>query len=197
MRKIDFNILRQAWKKLVDERQEDLLKIAPNFTNPSEIYIKKIEETDDDLLVQFTGFQDSTADFVNSLPQAKRAILTWLKRFSTNVQIQSSDDATLVVRINKELQFDEAAVSIFKRNPKTNKIQRYYKCVGGKKDGRKVKDAKDCIGVPDWNKKMKFGITKRAKYGQVKTAKTKTKLTNIISKKVSKANARVKAARGF
>ena len=99
--------------------------------------------------------------------------------------------------MSKDLKFNEAAISVFKRDPKTNKKKTQYKCIGGKKNGRKVADPNACIGVPDPAKKIKFSITKRAKYGQASKSRKKTQLTNITARRISKANQRLKKARGF
>ena len=40
-------------------------------------------------------------------------------------------------------------------------------------------------------------MTKRAKSGQMGIGRKKTQLTNIVSKKIRKANTRFKKARGF
>ncbi len=152
-----------------------------------------------EMVVQFAGFEDAVDDTKN-IPQAKRVILVWLRGIFMNVQQMKGDtDDSLIVKIEKEAKgdFTEAAISIFKRDPKSNKSKKYYRCIGGKKNGRKVANADGCIGVPDPMKKIKFGITKRAKPGQAGLGKKKTQLTNIMSKKIRKANQRVKKARGF
>ena len=114
-----------------------------------------------------------------------------------SVQQVRSNNEDLIVRMSKELKMTEAVVSVFKRDPKTNKRKNYYKCVGGKKNGRKVSNPNDCIGVPDPAKKIKFSITKRAKYGQASASRKKTQLTNVTARRLKKANQRVKKARGF
>lgn len=202
MNEFDFVVLRNAWDKFRTDREDEIKKLSPSFVSPGEIYLKRIQEDDNYLTVEFLGFENSVDD-AGRVQQAKRIIVNWVKRFSMDVQIQRSDPNTLILRISKELKFsesqdvDEAAVSIFKRDPKTNKTKKAYRCIGGKKNGRRVSNPDDCIGVPDWNKKMNMQVSKRAKYGQSAAAKTKTKLTNIVAKRVSKANKRLKKARGF
>ena len=171
----------------------------PDLVDPKSIYLKRVQETPLEMVVQFSGFE-SAVDDANKIPQAKRIILVWLRSIYMNVQQMKSDaDDNLIVRIEKETKgdFTEAAISIFKRDPKSNTSKKYYRCIGGKKNGRKVANADDCIGVPDPMKKIKFGITKRAKAGQTGMGKKKTQLTNIMSKRVRKANQRLKKARGF
>ena len=334
----DFNVLKTAWNNLKKKREHELRRIAPYLTDPDEIYMKRIQEDDDYLTVQFLGFENSVSDS-NSIPQVKRLIVTWIKRFSMNVQTGRGDVRTLTVRIAKEMKFSEAveipteakraelyklyrkslkvmpgspaqekikariaelrqeldmneaveipneairvarnmlsqvsgkpllcgdsdtvagfsiethtlgcrnaadepkeqwweshwkiydeyandgrseilgdpadgtfvtitptrgtmeaAISIFKRDPKTNKSKRYYKCIGGKKHGRRMANPNDCIGFPDFMKKMKFAMTKRQKPGQAGLGKKKTQLTNIMAKRIRKANTRLKKARGF
>ena len=193
---LDFETLKKAWNRLRKTRESDLQEVAPGLTKPEEIYIKRVLEDDVQMVVQFGGFRQAVDD-QNTIPQVKRLITTWLRGFTMGVQQARSDEDTLVLRISKEMKFAEAAVSVFKRDPKTNKKKTYYKCVGGKKDGRKVSDPNQCIGVPDPAKKIKFSITKRAKYGQASKSRKKTQLTNITARRISKANQRLKKARGF
>lgn len=196
MSELTFEILKRAWKKLAKERTEELQKLATDLSRPTEIYVKKIQENDFSLMIEFSGISNSVVSS-QSVAQVKRAITTWLRKFSMDVKVQRSDPNSLIVKISKELKIDEAAISIFKRDPGTNKIKSYYKCVGGKKDGRRVANPNDCIGIPDFQKKMKFGMTKRAKSGQTSASKKKTQLTNIVTKRLTKANKRLKKARGF
>jgi len=196
MTDFNFKVLKTAWKKLVATRAHDLRKIAPDFSDPEEIYLKRVSEDDYNMVLQFAGFNQAVSS-PESIPQAKRTVIKWLKRFSMDVQIMRSEFNTLQVRVAKELRFDEASISIYKRDPKSNKAKRYYKCIGGKKNGRRVANPDDCMGIPDFAKKMKFGIAKRAKAGQMGKSKKKTQLTSILAKRVRKANIRLKKARGF
>lgn len=200
---ISFETLKQAWTKLKQERSSELLRRSPDLANPQGIYLKRLQETPVQMVVQFAGFK-SAVDDSKSIPQAKRVILVWLRNIYMSVQQMKGNPDELIVRIDKEAKgdfekppVDEAAVSIFKRDPKTNKRKDYYRCVGGKKNGRRVSSPDGCVGVPDPMKKIKFGITKRAKPGQAGLGKKKTQLTNIVAKKIRKANQRVKKARGF
>lgn len=196
MATLDFDTLKKAWHTLLKQRPQDMRKAAPDLTDPREIILNRVSETDEYLIVEFGGFRKAVQNH-NSIPQVKRLILTWIRNFAMDAQQARSDIDSLVVRMSREMKFGEAAISIFKRNPKTNKRQTVYKCIGGKKDGRRVSNPNDCIGVPDISKKIKFGISKRSKYGQSKAAKKKTALTNITAKRVRKANLRLKKARGF
>lgn len=200
---VGFDTLKSAWSKLKQERSSELLRRSPDLASPQNIYIKRLQETQLEMVVQFAGFK-SAVDDSKSIPQAKRVILVWLRNIYVNVQQMKGNPDELIVKIEKEAKGDfenppveEAAVSIFKRDPKTNKRKDYYRCVGGKKNGRRVSSPDGCVGVPDPIKKIKFGITKRAKPGQAGLSKKKTQLTNIVAKKIRKANQRVKKARGF
>lgn len=166
------------------------------MSDPTEIHLKRTREDGENLWVQFTGFEDSVYD-KTAVPQIKRAIQSWLRRFSMNVQVDRGDNNTMTVKLSKEMQMGEASINIFKRDPKSNQIKNYYRCIGGKKDGRRVANPSNCLGVPDFNKKMSFAKSKRAKPGQAKIGKRKTQLTNIVAKRARKANARLKKARGF
>ena len=196
MTALTFDILKSAWNRLKKERAVDLKKLAPDLTDPDEIYVKRVSEDEVELAVQFSGFRAAVQD-QTSIPQVKRVIMTWLKNMSVSVQLARSDENTLLVRLSKDTKFSEAAISIFKRDPKTNKKMTYYKCIGGKKNGRRVSDPNNCIGVPDPTKKIKFAISKRAKYGQASKSKKKTQLTNITARRIKKANQRLTKARGF
>lgn len=195
---IDFEALKDSWKILKSERSAELLRAAPDLVEPKKIYLKRLQETPTEMVVQFSGFEGAV-DKAENIPQAKRTILSWLKNVFMSVQQMKADQDTLMIKVEKEPKsdFTEAAISIFKRDPKTNKSKNYYRCIGGKKNGRKVASADGCIGVPDKMKQIKFGITKRTKPGQASIGKKKTQLTNIMSKRIRKANTRLKKARGF
>ena len=241
----NFKVLKTAWNNVKKNRQSELQRVAPHLTDPEEIYMKRMGEDENYLTVQFAGFENAVSDGL-SIPQVKRVILTWIKKFSMDVQTMRGNSTTLTVKIAKELKFseaaessteaakrlelsklytkamqiipnsraqkkirtrieklrqelgmNEAAISIFKRDPKTNKSKKYYKCIGGKKHGRRVANPNDCIGFPDFAKKMKFAMSKRQKAGQASIGKKKTQLTNIMAKRIRKANMRLKKARGF
>ena len=196
MQELDFDTLKASWQKLVKNRSVEMKRIAPDLSEPDEIYLKRVTESDVMLAVRFAGLTKAV-NTRSSIPQVKRLIINWLKNVAMDVQQARSDDDTLIVRMSKELKMTEAAVSVYKRDPKTNKRKTYYKCVGGKKNGRKVADPNDCIGVPDPAKKIKFSITKRAKYGQASKSRKKTQLTNVTARRIKKANQRLKKARGF
>lgn len=196
MHEIDFDILKSSWQSLVKDRAVEMKKIAPDLSEPDQIYMKRVAESDVELAVRFAGFTKAVNQRT-SIPQVKRLVINWLKNIATDVQQARSDDDSLIVRIAKELKVSEAAISVFKRDPKTNKKKNYYKCVGGKKNGRKVANPNDCIGIPDPAKKIKFSITKRAKYGQASASRKRTQLTNVTARRIKKANQRLKKARGF
>jgi hypothetical protein len=196
MHQLTFETLKAAWERLKKQRSAEMKKVAPDLSDPDEIYLKRVSESDVELAVRFAGFRHAVQQ-QTSIPQVKRLILNWLKNISMNVQQVRSDDDLLIIRMSKELKVTEAAISIFKRDPKTNKKKNYYKCIGGKKNGRRVANPNDCIGVPDFAKKAKFAITKRAKYGQASASRKRTQLTNVTARRIKKANQRVKKARGF
>lgn len=196
MAEFNFKVLQKAWQKLLHRHLDDLKKVAPDLSDPTEIYLKRIEEDGENLWVQFTGFEDSVFD-KTAVPQIKRAIQGWLKRFSMSVQSVRGDNNTMTVKISKQMKMGEAVIGIYKRDPKTNQIKNYFKCIGGKKDGRRVANPNNCLGVPDFSKRMSLAKTKRAKPAQAKLGRKKTQLTNIVSKRLRKANTRLKKARGF
>lgn len=201
MQQLTFDILKKAWDKLVKTRSEDILAVAPYLTKPEEIKIQLVtnNESNQTMVVKFNFLHKASDDTDVAIPQAARFILNWLRSFSDQVRISESlEYGTREYEVSTQLKYvSEAAVSIMKRDPKTNKIKKIYRCVGGKKDGKRVSNPDDCIGVPDFDKKLKFGMFKRSKSARNSVSRTKTRLTNIVSKRVAKANKRVKNARGF
>lgn len=196
MDELTFELIKASWEKLKKDRVADLKRIAPNLSNPGEIYMKRMGENNRNITIQFAGFNNSTDDDVY-IPQIKRLIVSWLRNVSVDIRTKISNPDTLLVQIDKESKIDEAVISIFKRDPKTNKKKNYFKCIGGIKNGRKVKSPDMCLGVPDFDKKLKFKQTKHARAAQVKLGNKKTQLTNITSRRIRKANMRLKKARGF
>ena len=196
MGQLTFETIKQAWKKLRDERYDEIKELSPDLVNINRIYLKNLKETNTHIMIKFGGFR-SANQHVNSIAQTKRIVISWLRNVSLDVKQHRSTIDTLILVIDKESKINEASISIFKRNPKTNKKQTVYKCIGGKKDGRRVSSPDKCIGVPDPFKKLGFGISKRSKYGQTAKKKKHTALTNITAKRIRKANSRLKKARGF
>ncbi len=196
MSMINFRNLKTAWDKLKTERSAELKRLSPNLNKPDEITMRRTAEDEQFMTVQFSGFENAMDD-VNYVPQVKRLVVQWLRKISDDIRTMRSDPDSLIVKLDKGSKISEAAISVFKRDPKTNKRKNYYKCVGGSKNGKKVSSPEKCIGVPDFAKKTKMKISKRAKAGQMGIGRKKTQLTNIISKKIRKANMRVKKARGF
>lgn len=198
MDNLNFDVVLKAWKKLIADpvKLNAIQTQAPGLVHPNAIRMKNVDETNDTLHFRFYGF-DAAADSVQDVPIIKRMVLNWLKQFSDFVQVMDSGDSDLNLKVSKQLKFTEAAIPVYKRDPKTNKVKRVYKCIGGRKDGRRVSDPNQCLQYPSVDKKIKLSISKRAKHGQRAKARTKTKLTNIVSRRVRKANQRLKKARGF
>lgn len=198
MDELSFEIISGAWKKVINdpEKLSAIQTQAPTLHWPEAIRLKNVSDQDGKIQIRFYGFE-AASDETRGIPIIKRMILNWLKQFSSSVQVVDSTNTDLNLIVAKTTKFTEAAIPIFRRDPKTNKVKRVYKCLGGAKDGRKVSDPNQCLSYPDVGKKISLSISKRAKYGQSKKAKTRTKLTNIVSKRVRKANQRLKKARGM
>ncbi len=196
MAAITFENLKKAWDTLKTERSAELRKLSPNLNNPKEITLRRTGEDQEYLTVQFSGFENATDD-VNYVPQVKRLVLLWLRKISDDIRTMRSDPDSLIVKMDKGSKVEEASISVFKRDPKTNTRKNYYRCIGGLKNGKKVSSPDKCVGVPDFAKKTKMKMTKRAKSGQMGLGRKKTQLTNVISRKIRKANVRIKKARGF
>ena len=198
MDQISFDIVATAWKRLINnpDKVNDMQIQAPTLTKPAAIRLKNQREDEITITIRFFGFNTASEDS-EGIPIIKRMIFNWVKRFSQEVQIMDSIGTDLILVISKTARFTEAAISIYRRDPKTNKVKRVYKCIGGRKDGRRVSDPELCLQYPDVAKRISLSISKRAKHGQSRKAKTKTKLTNIVARRVRKANQRLKKARGI
>jgi len=196
MAAITFENLKSAWDTLKTERAAELRRLSPNLSTPEEITLRRTGEDEGSLTVQFSGFENATDD-VNYVPQVKRLVLLWLRKISDDIRTMRSDPDSLIVKMDKGSKVEEASIGVFKRDPKTNTRKNYYKCIGGLKNGKKVSSPDKCVGTPDFTKKTKMKMTKRAKSGQMGMGRKKTQLTNIVSKKIRKANTRFKKARGF
>lgn len=199
MDELNFDTVAKAWKRLINDADKvnSMRTEAPTLAHPQAIRLKNAGNDKDGMMhIIFYGF-DAASDSSQGIPTIKRMVLNWLKRISDHVQVIDSADTELSLRVSYRTKFTEAAVSIFHRDPKTNKVTRKYKCIGGRKDGRRVSNPDQCLQYPSVAKKISLSISKRAKHGQRSKNRTKTKLTNIVSKRVRKANARIKRARGI
>lgn len=195
---VDFDTIADAWKRLIndDDRVDNMKVEAPSLVYPNAIRIKNISQDESSLRIQFFGFE-TASNGTAGIPIIKRMIVNWLKQISSMVQVVNAGTGDLVVNISTMSKFTEVAVPVFRRNPKTNAITRVSKCVGGAKAGRKVSNPNSCMTYPDVEKRANLSISKRARAGQIVQQKTKTKLTNIVSRRVRKINQRMKKARGF
>jgi len=104
--RFDFNILKRAWMKLIQNNITSIIKVAPGFENPQKILLKNINDDDSFLQVQFSGFENAVNDS-REIQAAKRVIVDWLKKISTSVQIVPSTPTELSVKISKDLKFSE------------------------------------------------------------------------------------------
>jgi len=198
MNGIDFKTIANAWKRMINDPNKvmSMQTEAPALLHPTAIRIKNIPSDDGNIHIRFYGFDAASSD-TSGIPTIKRMVMNWVKRISTHVQIIDSGISDLNLIISSDMRFTEAAISIFKRDPKTNKVKRVHKCIGGRKNGRRVSDPDQCLQYPSIEKRIKLAISKRTKAGARGKARTKTKLTNIMSRRVRKANQRLKRARGI
>ncbi len=97
---LDMELLSQAWKKLRNEREEELLKLAPDMVSLQHVYIKLINDDGRSMTVQFSGLENSVNN-TSSIPQVKNVLKDWLGKVSTSVQIAPSTPTTLVLTISK------------------------------------------------------------------------------------------------
>jgi hypothetical protein len=198
MSDLDYKTIVNAWKRMIDDPAKVMaMQVeAPSLLHPTAIRVKNVPSSDNEIRLRFYGFDAASGDS-HGIPIIKRMIMNWLKRISTHVQIIDSGTSDLNLIVSNDMRFTEAAIPIFKRDPKTNKMKRAYKCIGGIKNGRRVSDPDQCLQYPSVDKKIKLAISKRTKHGQRTLSRTKTKLTNIMSRRVRKANQRLKNARGI
>lgn len=198
MDELNFQTIAKAWKRLVSDpdKVSSMQTQSPSLTTPAAIRLKNIVEQDGHFHIRFSGFENASSETAG-IPIIKRMILNWMKQIAEEVKVMDSTNTDLNLLVSNRSKFTEAAISIYHRNPKTNKVTRKYKCMGGPKNGRKVSDPNQCLQYPSVAKKISLSISKRATKGQSAKARTKTKLTNIVSRKVRKANQRLKKARGF
>lgn len=199
MRELSFKSIAKAWRIMTANPQtvQDLKREIPSLNDPSQIKIRNNTQRGDQSL--HLEFIDILAAIENASEQGyvKRMIQNWLKAMSDTVQvINTGDPNSFSVKISRIGRFTEAAIPILRRDSK-NRIKRVYKCVGGRKNGKKVADMDQCLQVPDFYKKARLSVTKRAKHGQTSKSKKSTKLTNIVAKKAKRRNAMLKKSRGF
>lgn len=113
---LSFELLRDAWKRFLARRPDDIRASEPTFTSPENVYLKLIGEDQASMTIQFLGFENSVEQS-RYIPQAKRVILNWLKQLSMNVQVQRGIDNTLIARISKETKFDESRKFTLPKKP--------------------------------------------------------------------------------
>ena len=99
MADFNFETLKHSWHLLRSEREDDLKTIAPTLANPGEIYLKRVKDDDENLTVQFLGF-DNAVDDASTIPQVKRLLINWLKRSSQDVRVRPSDNNTMIVQMS-------------------------------------------------------------------------------------------------
>jgi len=97
---LTFDLIKKGWDRVRKNREEDLLKLAPDMTTMDHVYIKLLHETPTELIIQFAGLESSVNNSSN-IPQVKNLIRDWIGRISTSVQIKSSSPSTLVLKISK------------------------------------------------------------------------------------------------
>lgn len=199
MNELSFKRIVGAWRVLTKNPQsvQDLKREIPSLNDPSQIKIRNnTQRGEPSLHLEFIDISMAIDD-ANEQGYVKRMIQNWLKGMSDGVQvINTGDPDSFSVKVSRTGRFAEAAIPILRRDSK-NRIKRVFKCVGGRKDGKKVSDMNQCLQVPDFYKKARLSVTKRAKHGQTSKSKKSTKLTNIVAKKAKRRNALIKKSRGF
>ena len=190
-----YKTIEKAWNKVTDTRLSDFKNRVPSLTSLEPIKISKISENEDSIVLIFDSLGDSVSD-IEDIPALKTTIMNWFKSFS-RARIKRSSPQTLILELmdfNRN-SLEEAVVRVFTR--KGNNIVPSMKCVGGPKNGQRTQDIATCMQPPSYARRTARKISSRKSKGAMANKRRKTKLTNIIGRrKLSKANKRLKKARG-
>ncbi len=200
-------MVKTVAEDMIKDRIQDMLKElsdTPSFRsivgNPSAIDKINIEIDRRPLHIAIT-FSNLEVLFNNSsvsnMTRLRKLLYDWAKEEFGDVKIAASQFGMMILSIKDDTLLDEASIQVFKRNPKTNKITKAYKCIGGRKDGRKVSNPSSCTKPPDPYKRIKFNQVKRASAGSTKFKKASMKLNNLAYKRSIAANKRLTKARKF
>lgn len=189
-----FKQIEKAWNDAVKYHTRVFKSRVPSLVSLKSIKIEKVKEGIT-LTIMFTGFNEAVGDSAD-IPKLKKAIHGWCQNFSV-ARIKRADSQTFVLSLSKMVEdnIEEAVVKVFVR--KNNSIVPAMKCVGGPKNGQRTKDVKTCTTPPSYARRTARKVSSRQNKASMTNKRAKTKLTNIIGRKrLAKANARLKKARG-
>lgn len=199
--------IQDRWKKsLKNKRFVHILNtIAPFFIYPENVKFV-VDKINGEIMVGATNLNmtgqnldDSDYTIIKNLIWAwERAVLTpaYPKRIQN--KIKYSLNVVLTDGPTKEKKdINEVALKVFKRDPKSGKPKIAYRCIGGRRHGRKVHDPADCMSVPDIQKKIQMKQNKRFRAAKMALGRKKTADHDLRYKRTRMANKRLKMARGI
>jgi hypothetical protein len=189
-----FNAFRRKFSQKLTQEKEVISSSVPSFSDSTVLRVNLVSGDDESILISVSGFERIVRD-PNEINHVKMAILSIIDDMQVMTKKIRSTGNEIRLKVYKDSSLMEAVIKVFKR--KGNSLVPTLKCIGGQKDGKRVSDAKICMQAPSYNRRVgaKKGSKKK---GSIARSKNKTKVTNIVSRKrLSKANKRLKKARGF
>lgn len=192
---MSYDKIEKAWNKVAETRTAEFKKRVPSLTSLQSLTIEKVSESSERIIISFADFNEAVSD-AEDIPRLKAALKAWLTSFCTPRIMPTANQVYTLELIGFDtLDLQEAVVKVFTR--KGNKLVPSMKCVGGPKNGQRTQDVATCMSPPSYARRTARKVSSRKNKGAISKKKTMTKLTNIVSRrKLSKANARLKKARG-
>jgi len=194
------------YEKIIEDRVRDIISDLANEPQIGRIVDRpdaltktdiNIDVREGHVLVYIRGIEkvfNSPGD--NRIARLRRAIFKYFQARLKDIRVAPSTTDAMVLSIKQEA-LGEAAITVLRRDPKTNKIKKAYKCIGGRKNGKKVGDPKSCTTPPNPYKQIAMKKNMRMKSGSINAKKALTRLNNIAYKKALAANKRLAASRKF
>jgi len=190
-----YAVVKSAWDRVSDEKLIEFKDKVPSLISLQVVDLDLKKESNQRLMIIFTNLGEAV-EKAQDIPVLKSVITNWLKQIGM-VRIQRSDPRSLTLEIsNIDVNgLEEAVVKVFTR--KGNSLVPAMKCLGGPKNGQRTNDVKTCMQPPSYARRTARKVSSRKNKGAIAKKRRQTKLTNIIGRRrLSKANARLKKARG-
>jgi hypothetical protein len=96
---LTFDILNRAWNKVKTEKITQLKALVPGLSDPTKIYLKRVDDDGSSMTIEFKNIETSVSDPMRDIPLMKRAILGWLQKLSSDVQIVRGETPSLIVKV--------------------------------------------------------------------------------------------------
>lgn len=191
---VSFKALKKIWNDSISSLETEFRDNVPSLGSLENVQLELLGRDGKGILVAFNGLSTTVSD-ENEVNNLRKAIFGWLSSGSLSVKLGRSGAGEFALRLDGTFDsLEEAAVKVFKR--KGMKLVPSLKCVGGPKNGQKVSDPSICTKPPEFNRRTAVKKSARKNKGKMKAKRRKTQLTNIVSKRLTKANNRLKKARG-